>query len=118
PSTSEPSQSESKQQDPSPSTPSDATRPFQCLHAGCPRWFKRTYTRGVHMRTHRPNENNRKFACTFEECSLRFSRKHDRLRHEVGSHGMSTQWSCGPCNKYFSSQNTLERHISDKHDLI
>ncbi|KAJ7122954.1 hypothetical protein C8R44DRAFT_670778 [Mycena epipterygia] len=111
------SPSESSQQDSSSPTPSDPSRPFKCLHADCPLWFKRVYTRRVHMNTHLAGSaKDRKFPCTFDGCCMQFSRKHDRLRHEVGNHGMGTQWTCTPCNKYFSSQTTLERHHIDKHE--
>ncbi|KAJ7163867.1 hypothetical protein C8R43DRAFT_1122831 [Mycena crocata] len=114
---SESSPSDSMQHDPSSSSPPpDPARPFRCLHADFPLWFKRVYTRWVHMNTHLPgSEKDRKFSCTFDGCSMQFSRKHDRLRHKVGNHGMGTQWNCGPCNKYFSSQSTLEWHHLDKH---
>ncbi|KAJ7077612.1 hypothetical protein C8R44DRAFT_896211 [Mycena epipterygia] len=96
----------------------DPSRPFKCLHADCPLWFKRLYTRRVHMNTHLPGSGrDRRFACTFSGCDMKFSRKHDRLRHEVGGHGMGTQWTCAPCNKFFSTQTTLERHYLDKHNL-
>ncbi|KAJ7169333.1 hypothetical protein C8R43DRAFT_122006 [Mycena crocata] len=96
------------------SPPPDPARPFKCLQADCPKlWFKRVDTRRVHMHTHRPS--GRKFPCTFDGCGMSFSRKHDRLRHEVGSHGLGTQWHCSLCNKYFSSEHTLERHRLEKH---
>ncbi|KAJ7124276.1 hypothetical protein C8R44DRAFT_597393, partial [Mycena epipterygia] len=84
---------------------------FKCLQADCPLWFTREYTRRVHMNIHLPHTaKNHKFPCSFAGCSMMFSRKHDRLRHEVGNHGISTEWKCTPCTKYFSSQTTLERH--------
>ncbi|KAJ7142469.1 hypothetical protein C8R44DRAFT_596753, partial [Mycena epipterygia] len=93
------------------SASSNRPRPFKCLHADCPLWFTRDYTRRVHMNIHLPRTaRNNKFPCTFDGCSIVFSRKHDRLRHEVGNHGISAQWNCSLCNKYFSSQTTLERH--------
>ncbi|KAJ7126294.1 hypothetical protein C8R44DRAFT_781547 [Mycena epipterygia] len=111
-----PSPSESLHHD-SPSSSFDRSRPYKCLQADCPLWFKREHTRRVHMTVHLPRTvKDRKFPCTFDGCSIMFSRKHDRLRHEVANHGISTQWNCNPCNKYFSSQNTLERHLLDKHD--
>ncbi|KAJ7099771.1 hypothetical protein C8R44DRAFT_642249, partial [Mycena epipterygia] len=75
------------------------------------------YTRRVHMKTHLPgNGQDQKFPCSFEGCGMKFSRKHDRLRHEVGNHSMGTQWICNPCKKFFSSETTLERHYINKHD--
>lgn len=107
---------------PSPASalpPPDPSRPFKCLHAACPLWFKRLYTRRVHMATHLPGAGrDRRFACSAPACGMQFSRKHDKLRHEVGNHGMGTQWACAPCNKFFSTQSTLERHCLDKHEAL
>ncbi|KAJ7111237.1 hypothetical protein C8R44DRAFT_597372, partial [Mycena epipterygia] len=83
---------------------------FKCLQPDCPLWFTREYTRRVHMNIHLSNAQTRRFPCTFDGCAMLFSRKHDRLRHEVGSHGISTQWNCTACNKYFSTHITLQRH--------
>ncbi|KAJ7119986.1 hypothetical protein C8R43DRAFT_1152253 [Mycena crocata] len=93
-------------------------RPFRCLHAECPQWFTRAHTRRVHMKTHLAGRNSKaKFLCRFDACRVQFSRKHDRLRHEVGTHGMETRWTCASCNKCFSSEATLERHGRERHGL-
>ncbi|KAJ7642263.1 hypothetical protein FB45DRAFT_1126696 [Roridomyces roridus] len=41
-----------------------------------------------------------KFQCTLG-CDLKFSRRHDRLRHEVAQHGRECEWEC---------PGTLEKH--------
>ncbi|PFH51628.1 hypothetical protein AMATHDRAFT_2904 [Amanita thiersii Skay4041] len=91
------------------------SRPYPCLMANCDRWFKRDYTRRVHMLTHLRVRERQPFACTVPDCYERFSRKHDRLRHEVGRHGVEGQWKCSSCNRFFSSNVTMERHFQDKH---
>ncbi|PFH46074.1 hypothetical protein AMATHDRAFT_156537, partial [Amanita thiersii Skay4041] len=98
-----------------PSTRIASPRPFQCLEPNCDRWFKRDYTRKVHMLTHRRNKDTKPFECNYPGCSERFSRKHDRLRHEVGRHGLKSEWNCHPCHRFFSTRATMERHIFDKH---
>ncbi|KAJ7622296.1 hypothetical protein FB45DRAFT_927455 [Roridomyces roridus] len=50
-----------------------------------------------------------KFRCTLG-CSLDFSRKHDRLRHEVAQHGRTCEWECEQCGRFFSSEGTLKKH--------
>ncbi|KAJ7145900.1 hypothetical protein C8R44DRAFT_972856 [Mycena epipterygia] len=84
------SPSESLHHDSPPSSSADPSRPFKCLQTDCPLWFKREYTRRVHMNIHLPSTaKDRKFPCTFDGCAMLFSRKHDRLRHEVGNHGIN-----------------------------
>ncbi|KAJ7650915.1 hypothetical protein FB45DRAFT_1078170 [Roridomyces roridus] len=55
------------------------------------------------------NQTRTRFPCTMG-CVLAFSRRHDRLRHEVSQHGRPKQWECDLCAKFFSSQKTLEKH--------
>ncbi|KIK57451.1 hypothetical protein GYMLUDRAFT_247084 [Collybiopsis luxurians FD-317 M1] len=43
-------------------------------------------------------------------CSELFSRRHDRLRHEVSKHGRECQYSCNQCGKFFSMEISLEKH--------
>ncbi|KAF8633463.1 hypothetical protein AX15_001423 [Amanita polypyramis BW_CC] len=97
------------------SSPNVGPRPYRCLEPNCDRWFKRDYTRKVHMLTHR-QKDKKPFCCNFPGCPERFSRKHDRLRHEVGRHGLESEWNCQPCRRFFSSRATMERHIFDKHE--
>ncbi|KAF8634055.1 hypothetical protein AX17_004319 [Amanita inopinata Kibby_2008] len=93
----------------------DSSRPYPCLAPDCDRWFKRDYTRRVHMLTHRHSKERKPFACSVASCPERFSRKHDRLRHEVGRHGLGSEWKCGTCQRFFSTKATMERHVSDRH---
>ncbi|KAJ2932708.1 hypothetical protein H1R20_g4391, partial [Candolleomyces eurysporus] len=66
-------------------------RRFPCLILGCNRRFTSQYTLKVHMEAHKPKPKVT-FPCT-EGCSERFSRQHDRLRHEVAKHGKISQGS-------------------------
>ncbi|KAJ7111172.1 hypothetical protein C8R43DRAFT_160564 [Mycena crocata] len=98
--------------------PPDPTRLYKCSHPGCHLWFKRAYTRRVHMTTHSgASSAEKRFPCSVAGCEMQFSRKHDRLRHEAGSHGRGTRWRCGACGTHFSTETTLERHRLDRHGI-
>ncbi|KAE9392760.1 hypothetical protein BT96DRAFT_262373 [Gymnopus androsaceus JB14] len=90
------------------SSSSDHRRRFPCLLAGCSRRFTSQYTLRVHMEAHKPKPKVY-FPCT-EGCSERFSRQHDRLRHEVSKHGKVCEFSCEECGRFFSSSKTLGNH--------
>ncbi|KIK56497.1 hypothetical protein GYMLUDRAFT_61944 [Collybiopsis luxurians FD-317 M1] len=51
------------------------------------------------------------YPCTFDGCLEVFSRKHDRMRHEVAQHGLQCKWVCKKCSRFFGSQKTLAKHI-------
>jgi len=55
------------------------------------------------------SKSEKLFPCTLG-CTMRFSRKHDRLRHEVSQHGRICDWACSACLGFFSSQATLKKH--------
>ncbi|KAF5331814.1 hypothetical protein D9611_008904 [Ephemerocybe angulata] len=99
--------------DPSPSSASSGDakpdkRRFPCLILGCDRRFTSQYTLKVHMEAHKPKPKVT-FQCT-EGCQERFSRQHDRLRHEVAKHGKICEFSCGDCSRFFSTKKTLGNH--------
>jgi hypothetical protein len=95
--------------EPSPSTSdSDQKRRFPCLILGCARRFTSQYTLKVHMEAHKPKPRV-SFPCT-HGCSERFSRQHDRLRHEVAKHGRICEFLCDDCGRFFSSKKTLGNH--------
>lgn len=100
----------SKSRDGSPSrTPeNDARRRFPCLIIGCERRFTSQYTLKVHMEAHKPKPRV-SFPCTLG-CNERFSRQHDRLRHEVAKHGKVCEFSCEECGRFFSTKKTLGNH--------
>ncbi|KAF8152301.1 hypothetical protein B0H34DRAFT_755037 [Crassisporium funariophilum] len=83
-------------------------RRFPCLILGCERRFTSQYTLKVHMEAHRPKPRS-SFPCTLG-CSERFSRQHDRLRHEVAKHGKICEFSCDDCGRFFSTKKTLGNH--------
>ncbi|EPQ52007.1 hypothetical protein GLOTRDRAFT_95705 [Gloeophyllum trabeum ATCC 11539] len=84
-------------------------RRHPCLHPGCTRKFTSEYTRRVHMEAHKPKVR-KCVPCTMEGCKEVFSRRHDRLRHEVSQHGKVCEWLCKECSRFFSSQRRLENH--------
>ncbi|TEB18765.1 hypothetical protein FA13DRAFT_1745281 [Coprinellus micaceus] len=102
----------SRSRDPSPSSVELGEkvdrRRFPCLILGCERKFTSQYTLKVHMEAHKPKPKVT-FQCT-EGCSERFSRQHDRLRHEVAKHGKICEFSCDECHRFFSSRKTLGNH--------
>jgi len=87
---------------------SDHRRRFPCLLPGCDRRFTSQYTLKVHMEAHKPKPKVT-FPCT-HGCSERFSRQHDRLRHEVAKHGKVCEFSCDDCGRFFSTSKTLGNH--------
>lgn len=87
----------------------DPQRPFPCLHPGCNRFFTSKYTLKVHSQSHTPKPKVR-LPCAFDGCPEDFSRQHDRLRHEVLQHGRVCEFVCGECQRFFSSNQTLQNH--------
>ncbi|KAF9005230.1 hypothetical protein BDQ17DRAFT_385409 [Cyathus striatus] len=83
-------------------------RRFPCLIIGCNRRFTSQYTLKVHMEAHKPKPRVT-FPCTLG-CTERFSRQHDRLRHEVAKHGKICEFLCDECGRFFSSKKTLGNH--------
>ncbi|KAF8634331.1 hypothetical protein AX15_000989 [Amanita polypyramis BW_CC] len=88
--------------------PGDARRRLPCLMEGCSRRFTNQYTLRVHMDAHKPKPKQT-FPCTLG-CSEKFSRQHDRLRHEVSKHGKVCEFLCDACGRFFSSRKTLGNH--------
>ncbi|KAF9260333.1 hypothetical protein L218DRAFT_932646 [Marasmius fiardii PR-910] len=91
-----------------PSSTADYRRRFPCLLPGCERRFTSRYTLKVHMEAHKPKPKVT-FPCT-HGCSERFSRQHDRLRHEVAKHGKICEFLCDDCGRFFSTGKTLGNH--------
>jgi len=83
-------------------------RRFPCVIIGCERRFTSQYTLKVHMEAHKPKPRS-SFPCTLG-CQERFSRQHDRLRHEVAKHGKICEFSCEDCGRFFSTKKTLGNH--------
>lgn len=89
-------------------TQTDSRRRFPCLIVGCERRFTSQYTLKVHMEAHKPKPRS-SFPCTLG-CAEKFSRQHDRLRHEVAKHGKVCEFSCEECGRFFSTRKTLSNH--------
>lgn len=86
----------------------DHHRRFRCVKPGCGRRFTSQYTLKVHTEAHKAKPRV-SLPCTLG-CSERFSRRHDRLRHEVTQHGKVCEWVCNECGRFFSSDKTLGNH--------
>ncbi|KAF8209139.1 hypothetical protein K438DRAFT_1666455 [Mycena galopus ATCC 62051] len=81
---------------------------LRCPEPSCTRSFSYKSTLSKHLATHEP-KSQKEFLCTLG-CAMRFSRKHDRLRHEVSQHGRVCEWACNVCLGFFSSETTLRKH--------
>ncbi|KAG7447284.1 uncharacterized protein BT62DRAFT_948286 [Guyanagaster necrorhizus] len=94
----------------SPSSQENASprRRHPCLIPGCLRRFTSQYTLKAHMQAHKPKPRV-SFVCTLG-CGERFSRQHDRLRHEVAKHNKVCEFSCEACGRFFSMAKTLGNH--------
>ncbi|KAJ7049041.1 hypothetical protein C8F01DRAFT_791610 [Mycena amicta] len=108
---SSPSSSSSSSSPRSPaSMPLRRKRPtsLRCPEPHCDRAFTSQYTLAKHVKAHERKEK-KYFPCSLG-CAMRFSRKHDRLRHEVTQHGRLCEWGCPICLGFFSSESTLNKH--------
>ncbi|KAH8827178.1 hypothetical protein DL96DRAFT_1605808, partial [Flagelloscypha sp. PMI_526] len=106
-----PASSSSSASYPAPSrtvSASDPKRRFPCLVPGCNRRFTSQYTLKVHTEAHRPKPRV-SFPCTMG-CQEKFSRQHDRLRHEVAKHNKVCEHSCVDCGRFFSNAKTFGNH--------
>ncbi|KAF7320643.1 hypothetical protein HMN09_00149000 [Mycena chlorophos] len=95
-----------------PPTPQQAPRrkrplTLDCPEPDCERSFTSQYTLTKHVRAHARKEKPH-FDCSL--CQMSFSRKHDRLRHEISQHRLACDWACAQCFGFFSSEVTLNKH--------
>lgn len=81
---------------------------LRCLIPDCHRCFTSEYAMRLHSNSH-ISKQQAAFKCTLG-CPEKFSRRHDRLRHEVRQHGRVCDWVCWECRRYFSSERTLRNH--------
>lgn len=91
-----------------PKTRACKRRKLSCTFAGCNGRFTSNYTLKLHADAHMP-KRRLWFPCT-AGCSNQFSRQHDRLRHEVAKHSKVSEWICGDCDRFFSTNRTLISH--------
>ncbi|KAJ7121827.1 hypothetical protein C8R43DRAFT_1033062 [Mycena crocata] len=104
-----PSASSESSFDSSPAPQSRALRAsLRCPKPACGRQFSKEYTLSKHLKIHEP-KSQKSFNCTLG-CAMSFSRKHDRLRHEVIQHGRLCEWRCEECLGFFSTEMTLKKH--------
>ncbi|KAJ7187250.1 hypothetical protein C8R46DRAFT_1274579 [Mycena filopes] len=96
----------------SDSPPPQAVGGLRCPDPSCTRSFKSKYTLSKHTKAHEPKSSSL-FRCTMG-CVMQFSRKHDRLRHEVNRHGRVCDWECKLCLGFFSSETSLKKHRCKK----
>ncbi|KAI9332795.1 hypothetical protein BDR26DRAFT_868923 [Obelidium mucronatum] len=79
---------------------------YKCEFEGCSKSFARPCTLQVHYNEH---NNIRPFECT--SCPIKFTRKHDLLRHERTVHSRGKSMSCcRSCGMAFSRSDALRRH--------
>ncbi|CAG8543236.1 15378_t:CDS:1 [Racocetra fulgida] len=75
----------------------------------CKRSFSRKFNMQSHLKTH-DTDRVKPYACTYESCNLRFTRKHDLKRHINGIHNEQKEFLCPHCNKNFSRKDAWKRH--------
>ncbi|KAJ6526517.1 hypothetical protein DFH09DRAFT_1187711, partial [Mycena vulgaris] len=93
-------------------SPSGSGTGLKSPNRSCTGRFTRKYEPSKDGRPRYP-KSHKSFPCTMG-CMMSFSRKHDRLRHEVTQHGRVCEWGCNACLKAFSSAATLKNHKCGK----
>ena len=84
-------------------------RRYRCPKPNCNRKFMNQYTLEVHTKSHNTKLLRTSYPCEMG-CKEHFSRRHDRLRHEVTQHGRVCEWVCDDCGRFFSSARTMGHH--------
>ena len=86
------------------------TPSFQCMVAGCGKWFKRVAEVNVHMEVHK----NKTWKCDlckdFSTSCEKYLKDHYRTDHNPNS----LPYGCTDCGKGFKYRMQLKRHSSDK----
>ena len=86
------------------------TPSFQCMVAGCGKWFKRVAEVNVHMEIHK----NKTWNCTqcksFSTTCEKYLKDHIRTDHNPNG----LPYGCSICGKGFKYRMQLKRHNSDK----
>ncbi|TRM66626.1 hypothetical protein BD626DRAFT_581519 [Schizophyllum amplum] len=86
-------------------------KPYACPIPSCTKRCKTQHTLSVHLRAHSKPKQRPEFPCSVPGCHLHFSRRHDRLRHEVAKHNKTTDvHRCRECGHVFSFKKTLGNH--------
>ncbi|EZF71505.1 hypothetical protein H105_06457 [Trichophyton soudanense CBS 452.61] len=83
---------------------------YECEQCG--RQFTRNSNCRSHMKIHDPNRRY-PHKCTIGQCSNKFSRKTDLIRHIDSVHKKLKRFGCDQCGHRFARQDTLRRHRED-----
>lgn len=82
---------------------------FPCPIEGCERRLTTQHLLRIHLEAHKPKPKA-SFPCRLAGCSKKYSRNHDRLRHEVEKHGKVCKFKCESCGKSMWRKKALENH--------
>ncbi|KZF19399.1 hypothetical protein L228DRAFT_42791 [Xylona heveae TC161] len=77
----------------------------------CGKLFGRSYNYKAHMETHDPARVY-PHPCTVKNCTKKFVRKTDLLRHQDSVHFKSRNFGCNLCGSQFARKDTLRRYFS------
>ncbi|EME40469.1 hypothetical protein DOTSEDRAFT_74144 [Dothistroma septosporum NZE10] len=83
-----------------------------CCCDQCGKLFQRSYNLKAHMDTHDPHRDQ-PHACQYPDCTRRFVRRTDLLRHEQSVHLKERKYRCPLCYGSFARKDTLRRHVDD-----
>ncbi|EFR01902.1 hypothetical protein MGYG_04902 [Nannizzia gypsea CBS 118893] len=83
---------------------------YECEQCG--RQFTRNSNCRSHMKIHDPNRRY-PHKCTIGQCTNKFSRKTDLIRHVDSVHKKLKRFGCDQCGHRFARQDTLRRHRED-----
>ena len=86
------------------------TPSFQCMVAGCGKWFKRVAEVNVHMEIHKNKTWNCSLCKTFSTTCEKYLKDHIRTDHNP----KGLPYGCSVCGKGFKYRMQLKRHNSDK----
>ena len=86
------------------------TPSFQCMVAGCGKWFKRVAEVNVHMEVHKNKSWKCKYCKDFSTSCEKYLKDHYRTDHNPNG----LPYGCDNCGKRFKYRMQLKRHHNDK----